>query len=39
KQIIEKRAGSYQLTLGVTVEIENHPKPALVAEWLTLMNF
>ncbi|MEN8347174.1 MaoC family dehydratase [Acinetobacter nosocomialis] len=39
KQIIEKRAVSYQLTLGVTVEIENHPKPALVAEWLTLMNF
>jgi acyl dehydratase len=27
-------AGGVQLTLGVTVELEGSPRPALVAEWL-----
>ena len=35
---VEERApGQVMLKLGVTVEIENQAKPALVAEWLTLM--
>lgn len=38
KQIAERSPGNYQLTIGVTVEIEHQPKPALVAEWLTLFN-
>lgn len=34
----EQRApGQVTLTFGVTVEIEGRSKPALVAEWLTLM--
>jgi acyl dehydratase len=36
KQFVERSPGSYQLTLSVTVEIEHQPKPALIAEWLTL---
>jgi acyl dehydratase len=38
KQVVERRQGSYQLTMGVIVEIEHQPKPALIAEWLTLVN-
>jgi acyl dehydratase len=33
----ERAPGQVMLTLDVTVEIENGTKPALVAEWLTLM--
>lgn len=33
-QSVEEVQGGLQLTWGVTVEIENAPKPALVAEWL-----
>lgn len=32
----ERSPGVIQSTLGVTVEIENEEKPAIVAEWLTL---
>ncbi|GAB3630035.1 dehydratase [Pandoraea terrae] len=38
KQVMERGHGSCQLTIGVAVEIEHQPKPALVAEWLTLIN-
>ena len=33
----QRGPGQVMLTFGVTVEIEGRPKPALVAEWLTLM--
>lgn len=36
KQVIERASSSVQFTFGVTVEIEHGPKPAIVAEWLTL---
>ncbi len=32
----ERKAGSLIMKIDVTVEIENEPKPALVAEWLRL---
>ncbi|MFB9126699.1 MaoC family dehydratase [Paraburkholderia dipogonis] len=38
KQVAQRNPGSHQLTIDVTVEIEHQPKPALVAEWLTLIN-
>lgn len=38
KQVTERSASSIQLTVGAVVEIENHDKPALVAEWMTLIN-
>jgi acyl dehydratase len=38
KQVVERAPGSHQLTFAVTVEIEHQPKPALVAEWLALVN-
>ncbi|WP_431825225.1 MaoC family dehydratase [Burkholderia sp. F1] len=38
KQVTERSLGNYQLTIGVAVEIEHQPKPALVAEWLTLVS-
>lgn len=38
KKVSEKNQRSYQLTMEVSVEIENEAKPALVAEWLTLVN-
>ncbi|RQV32385.1 MaoC family dehydratase [Burkholderia cenocepacia] len=38
KEVVERSPGSYQLTVGVTVEIEHQPKPALVAEWVMLVN-
>ncbi|OXI33549.1 MaoC family dehydratase [Burkholderia aenigmatica] len=38
KQVTERSVTSIQLTIGVVVEIDGHHKPALVAEWLTLIN-
>ena len=38
KSIIEKAMNQYRLTLDVSIEIENQAKPALVAEWLILIN-
>ena len=38
KQVTERSPGHDQLTIAVTVEIEGQPKPALMAEWLTLLN-
>lgn len=37
KDIIEKNNGQYQLILQVSVEIQSHEKPALVADWITLL--
>lgn len=35
---VDQRAdGSYQSTVSVTVEIDGEAKPALIAEWLTLV--
>jgi acyl dehydratase len=36
KAIGMRSLGVVQSTFAVTVEIEQEPKPALVAEWLTL---
>lgn len=33
----EKRPGQWQQTMELTVEIEGEDKPALIAEWLTLL--
>ena len=33
----QRKDGAYQSTVAVTVEIEGETKPALVAEWLTLV--
>jgi len=33
-QIEERKPGEITLTWGVEMEIKDHPKPALVAEWL-----
>jgi acyl dehydratase len=33
----ERQPGQWMLTYGVTVEIEGGQKPALVAQWLTLL--
>lgn len=38
KSIVEKAMNQYRLTLDVSIEIENQAKPALVAEWLILIN-
>ncbi|WP_440898200.1 hypothetical protein [Acinetobacter baumannii] len=37
KSIKEKSIGRYQMVVDVTVEIENETKPALVAEWISLL--
>lgn len=37
KSIKEKSHSRYQMVLDVTVEIENETKPALIAEWLSLL--
>ncbi len=37
KDIREKRPGQFMSTLGVTIEIKDEDKPALIAEWLTLV--
>lgn len=34
-QSVEDVTGGYQVTLGVTVEVEGTQKPSLVAEWVT----
>jgi acyl dehydratase len=36
-ELVEKQPGRYQLTSEVNVEIEGEDKPALVAEWITLV--
>lgn len=36
KQVKERRPGEWAVTFDVTVEIADVPKPALVAEWLTI---
>jgi acyl dehydratase len=36
KALEERGAGQVLATLGVTVEIEGEPKPAVVADWLAL---
>jgi acyl dehydratase len=33
-ELAEKRAGQWQQTVEVTVEIEDEPKPCLIAEWI-----
>ena len=38
KKVSQKNKGSYQLIMEVTIEIEDQAKPALVTEWLTLVN-
>lgn len=38
KNVSQKNKGSYQLIMEVTIEIEDQAKPALVTEWLTLVN-
>ena len=35
--LVEKRPGQWQVTLGISVEIEGEDKPALVADWILLM--
>lgn len=37
-KMFPKNKGSYQLIMEVTIEIEDQAKPALVTEWLTLVN-
>lgn len=36
REVRERNPGQWQSIFDVTVEIENEPKPALVAQWLTL---
>ncbi|MCY4068906.1 MAG: MaoC family dehydratase [Acidimicrobiaceae bacterium] len=36
---VELKAGAVQVVTTVTVEIEDEPKPALVADWVTRMVF
>jgi acyl dehydratase len=36
--VSDRSPGVVQATLGVRVEIENEPKPAVVAEWLVLFH-
>lgn len=36
-EIVEKQPHRYQITSEVSVEIEGEDKPALVAEWLTII--
>ena len=33
-QALEEIGGGYQITWAVNMEVENSPKPALIAEWL-----
>ena len=39
KQFIERQPRQWQSTLDVRVDIENVPRPALIAEWLILTTF
>ena len=36
-EMIEKRPGQWQQTMELTVEIEGEEKPALMAEWITML--
>lgn len=36
KDLVERNPGQWLMTLGITVEVENQPKPAVVADWLGL---
>lgn len=36
KDVVMRKPGQWQLTLDITVDIENEEKPALVCEWLVL---
>ena len=38
ESIVKKAMNQYRLTLDVSIEIENQAKPALVTEWLILIN-
>jgi acyl dehydratase len=38
KAVSQRGPDAYQSTFTVTVEIENEPKPALVAEWMTMVS-
>jgi len=37
KEVVEKNPGQYLITYTVALEIEGTSKPALVAEWLTMV--
>lgn len=37
KEVVEKKTGQYLITYSVVLEIEGIEKPALVAEWLTMI--
>ncbi len=37
KEVVEKKPGQYLITYTVALEIEGVEKPALVAEWLTMI--
>ena len=37
KEVVEKNPGQYLITYAVALEIEGVEKPALVAEWLTMI--
>lgn len=36
KEVVEKNPGQFLVTAEYTVEIENEPKPALIADWLLM---
>ena len=36
-EMVEKRPGQWQQTMELTVEIEGEEKPALMAEWITML--
>ncbi len=36
KDLVERNQGQWLMTMTVTTEIENQPKPAVVADWLCL---
>lgn len=38
-ELVEKRPGQWQQTVEFTVEIEGEDKPALIAEWISLIFF
>ena len=39
KDIVEKKTGQVLIKYDVSIEIENHPNPALVAEWLGMIYY
>jgi len=36
KDLVERGPGQWLMTMGITVEVENQAKPAIVADWLGL---